>query len=242
MVATIPAGVSSPAAMFIVVVVCAAPVPLVKVKLNAAPPLMDELVSAKPPVMLRCALANEVTLTVWLPAVALALAVVADADAALAELDALAALVLALLAELAAHAGLTLTAQVEGDLGMRLSDAIAQALQAHDAVLVIGSDCPGLTVQHLQAAADELERHDAVFHPALDGGYTLIGVRQNPAGLFQNMPWSTCEVMPETLRRMSALGWRIWSGEALADIDIAEDLVHLPGHWPRPAALAEQVT
>lgn len=147
-----------------------------------------------------------------------------------------------LLAELAAHAGLTLTAQVEGDLGMRLSDAIAQALQAHDAVLVIGSDCPGLTVQHLQAAVAELERHDAVFYPALDGGYTLIGVRQNPAGLFQRMPWSTCEVMPETLRRMSALGWRIWSGEALADIDIAEDLVHLPGHWPRPAALAEQVT
>lgn len=147
-----------------------------------------------------------------------------------------------LLLELAGRAGLGLTAQVDGDLGQRLAAAIEQALQAHDAVLVIGSDCPGLTVQHLQMAARQLQRHDAVFYPALDGGYALIGVRQVPAGLFQAMPWSTREVMPETLRRMAALGWSVWSGEVLADIDTAEDLVHLPSHWARPAPLAERIT
>ncbi|MES3039747.1 MAG: TIGR04282 family arsenosugar biosynthesis glycosyltransferase [Pseudomonadota bacterium] len=147
-----------------------------------------------------------------------------------------------LLIELAEQAGVRLTAQVDGDLGQRLAAAIEQALSAHDAVLVIGSDCPGLTVQHLQLAARQLEQHDAVFYPALDGGYTLIGVRQNSAELFKGMPWSTCEVMSETLRRTAALGWRVWLGEALADIDSAEDLVHLPSHWPRPTPLPEFVT
>lgn len=147
-----------------------------------------------------------------------------------------------LLIELAEQAGLRLTAQAEGDLGQRLAAAIEQALQEHDAVLVIGSDCPGLTVQHLQLAAQQLEQHDAVFYPALDGGYTLIGVRQSSAELFQRMPWSTCEVMPETLRRMAALRWCVWLGEALADIDSAEDLIHLPSHWARPASLAEHIT
>lgn len=141
-----------------------------------------------------------------------------------------------LLVELAEQAGLALTAQADGDLGQRLDAAIAQALQANDAVLVIGSDCPGLTVQHLQEAARELASHDAVFYPALDGGYTLIGLRKISEGLFKDMPWSTSEVMPETLRRMAALGWRVWSGEPLADIDTAADLVHLPSHWPRPVA------
>lgn len=144
-----------------------------------------------------------------------------------------------LLIELADQAALSLTAQVDGDLGQRLAAAIGQALLTHDAVLVIGSDCPALTAQHLQAAARQLEHHDAVFYPALDGGYTLIGVRQNPTGLFQAMPWSTREVMPETRRRMAALGWRIWSGEMLADIDGVDDLIHLPNHWLRPLPLAE---
>ncbi|MES2909255.1 MAG: TIGR04282 family arsenosugar biosynthesis glycosyltransferase [Pseudomonadota bacterium] len=147
-----------------------------------------------------------------------------------------------LLIELAGQAGLSLTAQVDGDLGQRLAAAIGQALLAHDAVLVIGSDCPALTVPHLQEAARQLEQHDAVFYPALDGGYTLIGVRQSPVSLFHAMPWSTSEVMPETRRRMTALGWRIWSGEMLADIDNADDLIHLPSHWLRPLPLAEQNT
>jgi len=137
---------------------------------------------------------------------------------------------------LAEQVGLALTAQAEGDLGQRLDAAIAEALCVADAVLVIGSDCPGLTVSHLHEAARQLVNHDAVFYPALDGGYTLIGLRQLPSGLFQNMPWSTSEVMSETRRRMTTLGWRVWSGEPLADIDTAADLVHLPSHWLRPVA------
>lgn len=141
-----------------------------------------------------------------------------------------------LLLELADQAGLMLTAQAEGDLGQRLDVAMRQALSTNDAVLVIGSDCPGLTVQHLHDAARELARHDAVFYPALDGGYTLIGLRHIPPEFFHNMPWSTRAVMAETLRRTAALGWQVWTGTALPDIDTADDLVHLPSHWPRPMA------
>ena len=144
-----------------------------------------------------------------------------------------------LLSEISIQTGLNLSNQVDGDLGSRLASVVTQELKTHDGVLVMGSDCPDLTAERLLAAAAALKDHDAVFYPALDGGYTLIGLRQMAVELFSDMPWSTDEVMPETLRRLQRLGWRVWQGPALADIDRYEDFEYLPPHWPRPKALNE---
>lgn len=142
-----------------------------------------------------------------------------------------------LLREMAGRAGVTLTAQVEGDLGQRLAAAVHAALEHHDAVMVMGSDCPGLTADALRQAALALECHDAVAYPAHDGGYVLIGFRQLTPGFFDDMPWSTSMVMSETCRRFEGLGARLWLGKSLPDIDTVEDLVHLPPSWPRPLPL-----
>lgn len=147
-----------------------------------------------------------------------------------------------LLCELAQQTGVTLSDQVAGDLGDRISALLTNELVQHEGVLVIGSDCPAMTPERLQTAAQQMLHHDAVIYPAVDGGYTLIGLKQNPPDFFREMPWSTADVLPETLRRMQRLGWRVWLGPALADIDSYEDLKHLPQDWPRPLAIVEQAS
>jgi uncharacterized protein len=124
-------------------------------------------------------------------------------------------------------AAVTLTAQGEGDLGERMARVIFRVTKQQP-VLLMGSDCPGLTAARIGEAARQLQAHDAVLLPVADGGYVLIGLKSPCAELFTAMRWSTPGVAAETLRRMAALGLRVWQGAQLHDIDEAADLAHLP--------------
>jgi hypothetical protein len=119
--------------------------------------------------------------------------------------------------------GLDFTAQGEGDLGERLGRAARRAL-AGGAVLLIGSDCPELGQERLLAAAHALSAHDAVIHPALDGGYVLLGLRRFDSSLFTGIAWSTDSVAAGTVERIEALGWSLHVGETLRDVDEPADL------------------
>jgi uncharacterized protein len=124
--------------------------------------------------------------------------------------------------------GVTTSAQGDGDLGARLARAARRHLAQGERVLLIGADCPALTAARLQAAAAALAEHDAAIYPALDGGYVLLGLRADHPSLFADIPWSTARVADLTRARMQALGWRVWVGEALPDIDSPPDLLQLP--------------
>lgn len=130
-----------------------------------------------------------------------------------------------------ARPGLALTAQGEGDLGERLARASARVL-AEEAILLIGSDCPELDRRRLAAAAEALEGHDSVIHPALDGGYALLGLRRFDPSIFEDIDWSTAAVASQTVRKIEALGWSLHVGEALRDVDEPEDLLVMPD-WTR---------
>lgn len=123
--------------------------------------------------------------------------------------------------------------QGEGDLGERMARALARALGPEGAppCLLIGTDAPGLDAACLRSAANALAAHDAVFGPALDGGYTLVGLRRPTPQLFTDMTWSTATVMADTRRRLAAAGLRHAELPPLPDIDEAADLVHLPPAW-----------
>jgi uncharacterized protein len=125
--------------------------------------------------------------------------------------------------------GLRLTLQGEGDLGMRMDRALSRALQHHPRVLLIGTDAPALDAAMLRAAAAALADADAVFVPALDGGYALVGLRRPAPLLFAGVAWSTAAVMQQTRGLAAAAGLRLAELAAVADIDEAADLVHLPG-------------
>ncbi len=124
----------------------------------------------------------------------------------------------------------TVARQRGGDLGERLADAFAALLRAPaDRALVMGADCPALDGSRIGAALARLEEHDMVVGPALDGGYTLIGLQRPCPALFEDVPWSTPQVLARTLERAAALGLRVARLEPLADLDTPAALVRWLG-------------
>jgi hypothetical protein len=99
------------------------------------------------------------------------------------------------------HFGLVL--QSDGDLGARLDRGIGDLLAAgHAGAIIVNSDSPTLPRAILDAAVEAVLAGDnAVLSPALDGGYTLIGLSKPHPHLFVNIPWSTDAVYQLTLRR-----------------------------------------
>jgi rSAM/selenodomain-associated transferase 1 len=131
----------------------------------------------------------------------------------------------------AAEAGAALAGQGAGDLGQRMHRALARHLAQRGRALLIGTDAPTLGAPMLRQAAKALDEHDAVFVPALDGGYALVGQRRADARWFTGMRWSHARVMHDTRVRLRAAGVRWHELAPVADIDEPGDLVHLPPGW-----------
>ncbi len=113
--------------------------------------------------------------------------------------------------------------QGPGDLGSRM----ARLLQSFPPgpTIVIGSDIPGVRPQHIERAFRALGNHDAVFGPATDGGYWLVGLKGTtppPRTLFHNVRWSTQHALQDSLATLP--GWRIALTDTLQDVDTAADL------------------
>jgi uncharacterized protein len=114
----------------------------------------------------------------------------------------------------------------QGDeLGERMLHAFEFAFaQGYTKVLIIGSDCLDLSQDILNKAFEELNSHDVVIGPALDGGYYLLGMNQLYTKLFTNKVWSTENVLNDTLKDASALNLSCKLLPALSDIDEEKDL------------------
>jgi rSAM/selenodomain-associated transferase 1 len=136
-------------------------------------------------------------------------------------------------ARLRAQQGVRLAVQAAGDLGARMAAAFGQTLASDPAtpLLLMGSDAPALDAALLRRAAAALRVQPAVFVPALDGGYALVGLQAPLPALFCDMRWSTPQVMAETRARLAAGGVAHAELPAVADIDEPADLVHLPPGW-----------
>jgi uncharacterized protein len=114
--------------------------------------------------------------------------------------------------------------QGDGDLGERLHRAFANAFAAGaERIVIIGSDSPEVSTKDIRVAWKELNTHDIVVGPAVDGGYWLIGLRAPQPQLFAGIEWSSDQVLAQTLSRAKSLGLKIQLLRILADIDTEED-------------------
>lgn len=130
-----------------------------------------------------------------------------------------------LFVELAASQPVDLQAQPEADLGERMLTAVQGA---RGPVLVIGTDCPAFTPQHLREAASALvDGADVVLTPVDDGGYVLIGMREERPDLFRNIVWSTPSVADDTVRVARGQGLSVVMMPTLWDVDEPADLDRL---------------
>lgn len=121
--------------------------------------------------------------------------------------------------------------QGEGDLGQRMARAVHRIVAQEETIILMGTDCPGLTADKLRTAARSLDDHDACLIPVSDGGYSLLGLNQPLPSLFSDMPWSTAAVTQLTRRRILTQGWTLKELATLHDIDEPDDLQYLPAHW-----------
>lgn len=118
-------------------------------------------------------------------------------------------------------AGWSVIAQGTGDLEVRMS-RVMRDLPPGPAVIV-GTDIPGLRRGHVKAAFAALGRRDAVFGPAADGGYWLVGLRRRPRipEVFADVRWSSEHALADTVANLgpeATVGYL----ETLEDVDDGE--------------------
>jgi rSAM/selenodomain-associated transferase 1 len=113
--------------------------------------------------------------------------------------------------------------QSDGDLGARLFQATKDILaRGHDAAFILSSDSPTLPMDVLEAAVDELLQRDCVaLGPAIDGGYTFIGLTHAHERLFEDIPWSTEDVHRLTLERAGEIPLPVFNAPRWYDVDEA---------------------
>jgi rSAM/selenodomain-associated transferase 1 len=110
--------------------------------------------------------------------------------------------------------------QGTGDLGQRMRRAFQRF--PHRRVALIGCDIPDANAADVAAAFRSLGRAGAVFGPAADGGYWLVGMGpRRPAQPFAAVRWSTQHALADTLANFS--GREVAMLRVLSDVDTAED-------------------
>ena len=112
--------------------------------------------------------------------------------------------------------------QGAGNLGTRMANAMSGH---HAPVCVIGADIPGVTRAEIAQSFALLGAHDAVFGPAPDGGYWLVGLKHAaplPASLFAGVRWSTEHALADSIASLK--GRRVALSATLRDVDTAADL------------------
>ncbi|MDF0602322.1 TIGR04282 family arsenosugar biosynthesis glycosyltransferase [Psychromarinibacter sp. C21-152] len=113
--------------------------------------------------------------------------------------------------------------QGPGDLGARMGRLIRAAPPGP--VVIVGADIPALDRRHIARAFRRLGRADAVFGPAEDGGFWLVGLKRTaapPATLFRDVRWSTPQALADSVASLPGL--RIAFADRLRDVDEAADL------------------
>jgi len=108
--------------------------------------------------------------------------------------------------------------QGKGDLGRRMAQVFAQ-LPPGPAILV-GVDIPTMMPGHIAAAFRALGSAEAVFGPAQDGGYWLVGFRRSgrPLDPFVGVRWSTAHALADTLAHLPKEA-RVATVATLEDVD-----------------------
>jgi rSAM/selenodomain-associated transferase 1 len=133
----------------------------------------------------------------------------------------------------------TLALQGEGDFGERLLKGTVDLLaEGHEGAILVNSDSPTLPKAILRQAVDAVRRGDNVtLSPAIDGGYTLVGLSKPHARLFSDIPWSTSEVYRLTLDRAREIGLPVMTVRGWYDVDDAASFRMLEDElFGRPSA------
>jgi rSAM/selenodomain-associated transferase 1 len=129
-----------------------------------------------------------------------------------------------------AEGAISCIAQGSGDLGERMLRTVRYLLETHefDAALLVGSDIPFLSADHLLEASATLDSSGGlVLGPADDGGYYLIGMTRPEPELFKGISWGDESVLTDTLRAAERIDIEARLVRSCYDVDTVDDLRRL---------------
>lgn len=113
------------------------------------------------------------------------------------------------------------------DLGERMRSGFLEAFsEGYKRVALVGSDLPDLPLSFFTLALNALRKYDSVIGPSVDGGYYLIGFREEAflPDVFQGMNWGTEEIFSKTLSLLEGRQKRVRVLPPWRDVDTLEDL------------------
>ncbi len=114
------------------------------------------------------------------------------------------------------------------DLGQKMKNAIGSVLRmGYSKVVLMGTDIPHIHTETIKNAFENLNYKDIVIHPALDGGYYLIGMKRECESIWNIRRYGTNTVMYDTLQHMKAENLSTAVGQMYYDIDDKDDLKQL---------------
>jgi len=112
------------------------------------------------------------------------------------------------------------------DLGERMKNAFHEGLNdGYKNIVLIGSDLPDISTEHINAGLLALNNTEIVFGPAKDGGYYLVGMSKLHNPVFDDKPWSQVNLLAITLEELNKNNISYTLLEPLNDIDTYEDLI-----------------
>ena len=114
------------------------------------------------------------------------------------------------------------------DLGKKMNHALNLALSmGYEKCILTGSDLPLMTAAHLQSGFHALEQADVTLGPTSDGGYYLVGVKEESPFLFEKQTYGYGNVFENTLAAAKAVGKSVSPALPCDDVDTPEDLKKL---------------
>jgi rSAM/selenodomain-associated transferase 1 len=128
--------------------------------------------------------------------------------------------------------GVARAGQGRGDLGVRMQRPMR--MLPPGPVCLIGTDVPDISVADIRRAFRQLGRADAVFGPAEDGGFWLVGLKRTPRVIDPyrgRVPWSQADTLERTLANLA--GRRVGFTVRHNDVDSASDLSRNGGRYAR---------
>jgi len=114
------------------------------------------------------------------------------------------------------------------DIGDCLNQVLNQLLDlGYQKVMALNGDGPSLPIEFVYQAFDLLDDHNLVFGPSEDGGYYLVGMKEETPEIYTDISWSTSHVLSQTLGRADILGLTVATSPTWYDVDSAADIERL---------------
>ena len=123
-------------------------------------------------------------------------------------------------------AGVPQSLQCEGDLGLKMFNALNAALRnGRGRAMIAGSDAPALPLDHIEQLLSAEE--EVALGPTDDGGYYAIACRRVHRNMFDQVEWSTDRTRAQTIQAVCRVGLSVNVGPPWFDLDTPQDFARL---------------